>query len=340
MGETFASCIGIYCPFRRIVLLSVSGCLSLFFPFSYLVGTKCSVASGRFSVFPAIVTPNRSQLMEIDMDTRELERLKYSGRDVEVGFGNGLYIRLRASSKTWVFRTKVSGKMRVKTLGKFPAVSILAAQKLALEQKSHVVDATGMDGIIDGYYQDSVLGSHNRKKKPHKRPEQALRYLNQLKDEFGSRPIDNVTKAKLNDYVKLYSRRGARTAEVMRVHLASIFADAFEAGKIAINPMAGISSKASGYKQVDRERVLSDEEIRSLWSWKNNDKGWQKTTENAKLIKFLLPTGLRISEAQGGYVDGNKFRVDDSKNGKSHWVYLTKLALEQLPLPNCTPTNI
>ena len=138
----------------------------------------------------------------------------------------------------------------------------------------------------------------------------------------------------------MYSKRGARTAEVMRVHLASIFADAFEAGKIAINPMAGISSKASGYKQVDRERVLSDEEIRSLWSWKNNDKGWQKTTENAKLIKFLLPTGLRISEAQGGYVDGNKFRVDDSKNGKSHWVYLTKLALEQLPLPNCTPTNI
>ena len=65
-----------------------------------------------------------------------------------------------------------------------------------------------------------------------------------------------------------------------------------------------------------------------------------KTTENAKLIKFLLLTGLRISEAQGGYVDGNKFRVDDSKNGKSHWVYLTKLALEQLPLPNCTPTNI
>ncbi len=52
----------------------------------------------------------------------------------------------------------------------------------------------------------------------------------------------------------------------MRVHLASIFADAFEAGKIAIDPMAGISSKASGYKQVNRERVLSDEEIRSLWS--------------------------------------------------------------------------
>ncbi len=64
-------------------------------------------------MFPAIVTPNRTQLMEIDMNTRELVRLKYSGRDAEVGFGNGLYIRLRASSKTWVFRTKVSGKMRV-----------------------------------------------------------------------------------------------------------------------------------------------------------------------------------------------------------------------------------
>ena len=52
-----------------------------------------------------------------------------------------------------------------------------------------------------------------------------------------------------------------------------------------------------------------------------------KTTENAKLIKFLLLTGLRISEAQNGYVDSNRFRVDDRKNDKSHWAYLTKLAV-------------
>ena len=104
--------------------------------------------------------------------------------------------------------------------------------------------------------------------------------------------------------------------------------------------MAGISSKASGYKQVDRERILSDEEIRSLWSWKDNDKGWQKTTENAKVIKFLLLTGLRIGEAQGGHVDGDKFRINDSKNGRPHWVHLTELAKQQLPLPKCTQTNI
>jgi len=39
-------------------------------------------------------------------------------------------------------------------------------------------------------------------------------------------------------------------------------------------------------------------------------------------------------------VNGNKFRIDDSKNGKAHWVYLTKLAKKQLPLPECTQTNI
>lgn len=57
-------------------------------------------------------------------------------------------------------------------------------------------------------------------------------------------------------------------------------------------------------------------------------------------------TGLRISEAQKGYKDGDKFRIDDTKGKHSkdekrpHWVYLTKTAKSLLPLPTCTATNI
>jgi integrase len=79
-----------------------------------------------------------------------------------------------------------------------------------------------------------------------------------------------------------------------------------------------------------------------MWAWKNNDQGWQRTEDNVRMLRFLLLTGLRISEARKGYQNGDKWIVpkDLSKNGKSHWVYLTDTAKQQLPLPTCSPTNI
>lgn len=268
------------------------------------------------------------------MNKRDIERLTYSGHDKDYSLGKGLYVKVRKTSKTWVFRTKVGGKTRIKTIGKFPAMSISEALAAAIELKrtaGEVNDIVTMSIYIDTYYKDSVLGSHNKYKKPHKRPEQALRYLNIIRDKFGLKRLDNITKGELSSFIREYSRRGARTGDVMRVHLSSLFADAFECGKVSSNPMAGITSKASGYAPVSRNRVLSDAEILLLFKSEH---------QNARVLRFLLLTGLRISEAQQGYVDGDVFRVDDSKNGKPHWAYLTELARKQLPLPVCTPTNI
>ena len=274
------------------------------------------------------------------MNAREIERYKFTGTEKTVGLGNGLYIRMRASSKTFILKMKINGKMRVKKLGVFPTLTIQRATQLAVQTKASLSDSGTLGNHIDNYYNDCILGSHNRKKKPHKRPEQALRYLNQIKEKFGKVMIDNLTKSMLATYIREYSKHGARTGEVMRVHLVSVFAVAFERGLISENPMVGVSSNMTGYAQVNRERVLSDDEIRALWLWKNNPTGWHNTEENKKVIQFLLLTGLRISEAQQGYVDGDKFRIDDTKNGKPHWVYLSDTAKSLLPLPKSTATNI
>ena len=83
-----------------------------------------------------------------------------------------------------------------------------------------------------------------------------------------------------------------------------------------------------------------------IWAWRNAPQGWKKTEDNVRMIKFLLLTVLRISEAQIGYVDGDKFRIDDTKGKhpkhekRPHWVYLTDEAKLQIPLPKCTATNI
>lgn len=110
--------------------------------------------------------------------------------------------------------------------------------------------------------------------------------------------------------------------------------------------MLGVTKNITGYIAIDRKRILSNDEIHMVWGWRNNEQGWQKTEENVKVIKFLLLTGLRISEAQKGYIDGDCFKMNDTKGKHSktekrpHWVFLTDTAKSLLPLPKCTATNI
>ena len=63
------------------------------------------------------------------------------------------------------------------------------------------------------------------------------------------------------------------------------------------------------------------------------------------MLRFLLLTGVRISEAQQASPEAAQNGIWDipgslTKNGKPHRVYLTESAQAELPLPSCTPTNV
>ena len=148
--------------------------------------------------------------------------------------------------------------------------------------------------------------------------------------------------AQLVKLIQDYSSRGARMADQHRSNLKRLFSYAVELGHRDDNPMLEVSSRITGYEPNPRERVLSDDEIKDMWNWKNNDHDWQRTEDNVRMLRFLLLTGLRISEARKGYRDGDKWVAPKelSKNGKAHWVYLTETARQQLPLPTCIATSI
>lgn len=157
-----------------------------------------------------------------------------------------------------------------------------------------------------------------------------------------------IRRYELVQFIKSYSRtRGARSADRTRSYLKQLVAYGVELGYITgESPMDGVTKRVTGYVPIDRKRVLTTDEIRMIWAWRNAPQGWKKTEDNVRMIKFLLLTGLRISEAQIGYVDGDKFRIDDTKGKhpkhekRPHWVYLTDEAKLQIPLPKCTATNI
>ena len=275
------------------------------------------------------------------MNENQIKTLKWK-QDKTIGLGDGLYLRVRKASKTYIIRKTIDMKAQVITLGKSPALPLrqakLEAMKYLLERDVSTVTVTR---LIGQYLKDIVYPTS-------KVPNQVEGYLNHIDNALGRFKLINITRFQLVQFIKTYSEtRGARSGDRVRSYLKQLFAYGVELGYIQHeNPMLGVTKRVTGYIPIDRKRVITPDEIKLIWSWRNAEQGWQKTEDNVRVIKFLLLTGLRISEAQSGYVDGDKFRIDDSKGKhpkhekRPHWVFLTEEAKALLPLPQCTPTNI
>jgi len=275
------------------------------------------------------------------MNENQINALKWN-KDNVIGLGDGLYLRVRKSSKTYIIRKTVGKKAQVITLGKSPDLSMRQAKLEAMEYSlENNVSTVIVSRLVDQYLKDIVYPTS-------KVPNQVEGYLNHIKGTLGRIKLIDVTRFQLVQFIKTYSEaRGARSADRVRSYLKQLFAYGVELGCIQHgNPMEGVTKRVTGYIAIDRKRVITPDEIKMIWSWKNADQGWQKTEDNVRVIKFLLLTGLRISEAQAGYIDGDKFRMDDTKGKhpkherRPHWVFLTEGARALLPLPKCTATNI
>ncbi len=275
------------------------------------------------------------------MNEKDIKSLKWEGKDRRIRIDNGLYVNIRKNSKTYLVRKTISGKAQVITLGKHPSLPLKNARLMAMEYRlERDVSTVQVKDLTKQYMKDIVEPNS-------KVVNQVEGYVNNIDDEIGRIKVIDVTRMQLVEYIQTYSReRGARSSDRLRSYLIQIFSFGVELGFFNDSPMRGVTKRVTGYVDIARDRIISNEEIRQLWAWRNNHIGWQKTEDNARLIKFLLLTGLRISEAQSGYVDGDKFRMDDTKGKhpkhekRPHWVYLTETAKQQLPLPKCTATNI
>tara|TARA_R110002050_G_scaffold57423_5_gene129275 strand:+ start:196967 stop:198046 length:1080 start_codon:yes stop_codon:yes gene_type:complete len=277
------------------------------------------------------------QIIPASLNEHFIRDIKWNGKDTRLLIGDCLLLQVRRSSKTWLVRRRIEGKASVTTIGKYPDLSLKKARVEATKiTMASTVSVFTVEQLVKKYM-DEVAG------RKHKRPELAQGYMDRaVIPSIGTQKVRDITRKQLVKIIQDYSSRGTRTADQLRSNLKKLFSYAVELGHRDDNPMLEVSSRISGYEANPRERVLSDDEIKDMWNWKNNEHGWQRTEDNVRLLRFLLLTGLRITEARKGYRDGDKWIVSKelSKNGKAHWVYLTETAKQQLPLPTCSATNI
>jgi len=247
----------------------------------------------------------------------DIKDLKPMTTDFMVGCGNGLWLRVRATGKkTFIIRRKVAGKTKIITLGDWPTLSLKQAQG-----KSYTVatpaDAT-MNDLVDSY-EKTVIAKHAR-------PIQFRAYGRRIREAMGRKRVGEIT-AKDAAALVASIRSTPRAADSLKTHFKALFSLAIELGWRSDNPAMVIGARVTGYKYEPRTRTLTHDEIRAMWAWKG---------DNTALLRFLLLTGLRIAEGQTGEADGDFYRMAKTKNGKSHWIFLTDTAKAQLTTPFTT----
>ncbi len=151
---------------------------------------------------------------------------------------------------------------------------------------------------------------------------------------LGKLAVDEVKKGHITEVTDALLARGVnRMAKMIFSLMRQMFRFAVDRDLIDHDPTASIRKAKIGTKEVERDRVLSDEEIRTLAKLMP-EAGLLISTEAA--VWIALSTCCRIGElmnARWENVDLAKgewlIPAEDSKNGKVHKVTLSPFAIQQ-----------
>ena len=122
-----------------------------------------------------------------------------------------------------------------------------------------------------------------------------------------------------------------RTANVLLAALKQMFRFALAREIVERNPLDTITKHDAGGKEAERERVLTDDEIKALAAALPLAK---MHARSIAAVWLILATGARIGEtvgAQWSEVDLNAgtWHLPETKNGRDHTIHLSAFALAQ-----------
>ncbi len=122
-----------------------------------------------------------------------------------------------------------------------------------------------------------------------------------------------------------------RTANSLFANLRQMFRFATDREIVPRNPLDGVKRASIGGKDVERDRVLSDDELRMLWT---RVPAAHMHPRNSAAIWLILATAVRVGEAMGAqwqHVDlvRRTWYLPETKNQRDHTIHLSSFALEQ-----------
>jgi integrase len=275
--------------------------------------------------------------MRVLLTDRFCDRAKSLGAQTDYFDENvsGLALRVTAGGvKSWTLHFGPAKKRARISLGRCPSTSLANARALALEAKSAVADgrdprsgateAMTVIGLVESYVEKHVAGLRSA-------DEIKRRLYRNIVPVIGNVKLSELHRRDATRVVDKVAKRNAPT-EAMRSFedIRAMLRWAVSRGDIDHSPIEGMR-KPPGPKP--RERVLSDDEIRTLWN--GLPTALARSEQCQRIIKLCLVTGQRVGEVAGmtrGELDLKhklwKLPGARTKNGHPHTVPLSPLAIE------------
>jgi integrase len=224
---------------------------------------------------------------------------------------DGLYLKHAPTGRmTWVYRSRKGGKWTVIKIGNFPTLKTATARGKLAQLLDQAQAAPLTKDVVNEYWTQRI----ERKYKNHKN---VSVYAGRLRDEFGNKPIDQLTTRELADSLKNYAKNAPVAANRCLAFWKLIFKFAVGSGYLNTPPLTDTTATDIGGPETKREITLTDDEIAALW---------RSEHAHAPLLRGLLLTGCRISELQAARnsdIDGDTLHIPITKTKRPHWVHIT-----------------
>jgi integrase len=276
-----------------------------------------------------------------------IQKLKPKSKRYEVADGRGLYIRVMPSgTKSWVYRYQFNGLPRRMTLGSYPGISLAQAHKKhntalkelqqgidpgakAQEEKAKRKTVPTFADLLDEFWEVELLKSPTGKERRRLVEKDAL-------PKWRNKKVSDITRRDAVLLLDKVRERAPVGANRMQGVLVRMFNFASERGIIEHSPLTGMRRTP----EKARSRVLTDDEIKQLWTaldLKNTKIDIYHVTKLA--LKMILLTGQRPGEVCGmawEEIDGEFWNIPPGrmKNGEANQVPLCPMALEVIERAN------
>ncbi|MDS4020590.1 MAG: tyrosine-type recombinase/integrase [Candidatus Competibacter sp.] len=274
---------------------------------------------------------------------RYVLNLKPQADRYEVWDGSGLGVRVSSKGrKSWVMVYRFEGKPRYATLGTYPIMTVAQAHEAhrkALAELEQGIDPGAK--VVQARQEErhaptvAALAAEYLEKwaKPRKRSwREDERILNkEVIPLWGNRKARDITRRDVLHLLDGICERGPIMANNSLKVIRKMFNFAIDRAILDSTPCLRVKAPAP---TVSRDRVLTDEEIRSLW---NGLDSAAMAPGTRLALKLQLATAQRKGEVvalRWEHIDWNAatwmIPAAVAKNGKTHAVPLSNLALDLL----------
>jgi integrase len=290
----------------------------------------------------------------VTLTVRSVETIKPASARREVPDRDGLFLVVQPSgAKSWAYRYRspLDGKPRKLTIGPYPAFDLNEARDAAhdarkmaqrgvdpveasKETKARARDRSNLIAdLLDDY-----LKKYEAEHKASSTAEVRRLFEKWVRPAIGTKRAQDVQRRDIDGILSGMVRHGAPvSANRLLAALKPFFAWVrIEGDPLPVLPTAGIDKPASE-EGHDRDRVLTDSEIRWLWAATDDDTAFSAS------VRLMLLTGQRRGEVSGMTsaeltLDGAEpawlLPAARTKNGRENLVPLAEAAVAAIRRPH------